>query len=211
MLHDTKPNDRLRLEIAGLTRAGRSVPLATRDAVAVAVPFVWDMGRGLAELAEAAATGAAEAATEHQDPSGVLRAAIDGIADGFVTAAQALQQCLRESGERESDGRGSAFANDQLERAALGFRALSAAFVDSVTTGVRNSGGHGDDAVKAIRDHAQLVLRRSWPSFAAVASTARRAMRPHEGASGRAFRSLSAALLHQLQRQGIASARTERR
>lgn len=211
MLRDTKPNDRLRLELARLTRAGRAVPLATRDAVAVAVPFVRDLGRGLAELAEAAATGAAEAATEHQDPSGVLCAAIDGIADGFVLAAQALQQALREAGEGEPDARGAAFASDQLERAALGFRELSAAFVDSVMTGVRSCGGHGDEVVRAVRDHAQLALRRSWPSFAAAASAARRESRPRDGASSRPFRSLSAAILQQLQRHGIAGARTKPR
>lgn len=170
VMHDDLQMDGpFRTEIAAAVRAGRSIRAQVRNATAAAVQSTVDAEIGIAEIARAALQAAAAEVSASRDPADPLRQVVEGVADGLVVAAQALQLTVREAASRAR-----MFARQDLDRVADEFGALATMFVDSVLLGLAAGGAQAEDLTQSIRDHAQAALRRAWPAFAAAASTARR-------------------------------------
>lgn len=213
MLDSKERDDLLWREIGAAVRAGRSIRARVRNATASAIQRGLDAESGIAGIARSALHAAATEATSARTPTDPLRQVVEGTADGFVVAAQALQMTVR-----EATSRAAAFAQQDLDRAADEFSALAMLFVDSMVRGANEGGAQTAEVVQAVREHAHTALRRAWPAFAAAASTARRNPRALAEAAAEAapdvaraaVGALQKALGEQLQKLGIALAKPPR-
>ena len=207
MRDESQPYGPFRAEIAAAVRAGRSIRAQVRNLTAAAVQAVVDTETGIAEVARAALQAATAEVSASRDPADPLRQVVEGVADGLVVAAQALQLTVREAASRART-----FAQQDLDRMADEFGALATLFVDSVLLGIAAGGTQAEDVTQSIRDHAHTALRRAWPAFAAAASTARRnplelgasAVESAPGVARAAAGALSRELGDQLRKLGVA-------
>ena len=163
----------LRDQVAAAVSGQSAVRLAVSRAAAVAAHRALGSGRGLVRMVEAAAAGAAKAATQDAAAGSARREAVEGLADGFVVAAQALQWTVREAAAEAR-----VFARSDLDRMAEDLGALAAMFVDAVERGARTGAGQTQEIADSMRLHAERALLRAWPALASAAATARR--RPAE-------------------------------
>lgn len=169
MPNQNRSEDQFRQDVEAIVRMGRSIRHGVRNATAAAVHAATSSGKALNEVVRAGVQGAADGLAENPDPADPFRQAVEGIADGLVAAAQAVQWTVREAASRSQ-----AFAREDLDAVADEFGALATLFVDGVVRGMRTSGKHAENVAALVREHAHTTLRRAWPAFAAAASTARR-------------------------------------
>ncbi len=159
---------RLRREAGRIVRLGGSVRFALRNAVAAEAGAIAFAGGNLAALIRAALHGAADAVDNGGAPPEAFQQVIEGAGDGLVAVSQALQLAVREAAAHSST-----FARGELDGAAEEFGKLASIFVDSVAEGLQSSSEHAEVVVSGLREQAAVVLRRTWPAFAAAAATAR--------------------------------------
>jgi len=169
MRNENRSEDQLRQDVEAIVRIGRSIRHGVRNATAAAVHSATASGKALSEVVRAGIQGAADGLAGSPDPSDPFCQAVEGVADGLVAAAQAVQWTVREAAASSRS-----YARQDLDAVADEFGALATLFVDGVVRGMRASGKHAESVAAQVREHAQTTLRRAWPAFAAAASTARR-------------------------------------
>jgi hypothetical protein len=169
MRNENRSEDQLRQDVEAIVRIGRSIRHGVRNATAAAVHSATASGKALSEVVRAGIQGAADGLAGSPDPSDPFCQAVEGVADGLVAAAQAVQWTVREAAASSRT-----YARQDLDAVADEFGALATLFVDGVVRGMRASGKHAECVAAQVREHAHTTLRRAWPAFAAAASTARR-------------------------------------
>lgn len=125
--------------------------------------------RGLVALAEAVIEGAAQGLDSAlpDKTESVLRQVIEGLGDGFATAAQAAQLTVEEASQA-----GAQFAREDLDKIGQDFRALGEMFVE--TAGRAGSALRQQVASQSqtLRDHARATLQRVKPALDSAAGAA---------------------------------------
>lgn len=156
--------------VAEVVQRGRDVRKHVAAAVAAAARRSLSSTADLVHLLDATLHGATRAvdAALPAERDSTLRAVVDGIGDGLAMTAHAAHLTLQEV---QSETR--CFLRTDLARLADGFSDIAVRFVDGIAGAARGAGGHGATSAKALRDHAQITLRRIRPRLAAVADAIR--------------------------------------
>ena len=162
-------DEQFRRDVEAVLRLGRAVRHGVGNATTAAVHAATGSGQALREVVSAGIQGAADGLAGSKDPGDPFRQAVEGISDGLVASAQAVQWTVREAAARSQT-----YAREDLDRIASEFGTLATMFVEGVVRGMRASGKHAEDVTALVREHAHTTLRRAWPAFAVAASTARR-------------------------------------
>ncbi len=105
---------------------------------------------------DGAASGARAAVPAESEP--VLRAVVDGIADGLSKSAQALRLTLE-----ESTANGTRFAKEDLGKAADDFRDLGSSVMDLVSAVASAFGGHVKEQARTLAQHARQTVESALP------------------------------------------------
>ncbi|HLU39770.1 MAG TPA: DUF6781 family protein [Planctomycetota bacterium] len=153
-----------------IARRGSAVHEEIARLVAGASARVQDVAGGLAGIARAVVEGAAKGAerASADDQERVLRAVVDGIADGFEITAQAARLALAEAATNAAR-----FVREDVDRLTLELRDLP----DKVASVVADAGvrvlKHGAEQGRTLAEHAGIALRRSLPAIEAALASAR--------------------------------------
>jgi len=131
-------------------------------------------GVGLKTLRESASSilsGVSRAVRDAgQDESRtVLNETVQGISDGFASAAQATKLAMQ-----EAEGRGTQFTQDEVKRTADDLRTLEKMLVDLVSDTTGKLTGEARGQAGAVLEHARRAAESMRPSIESALETATR-------------------------------------
>ncbi|MGI9244935.1 MAG: DUF6781 family protein, partial [Verrucomicrobiales bacterium] len=106
------------------------------DAVRQAASAIHETGESLGDVSKSVIDEAVGAAKDEASSGTVLREVIDGVGDGFGSAAQAVDLAVA-----EARSKGQGFASDELRTAADDLRGLGQLLVETTGRAIHEAGG----------------------------------------------------------------------
>jgi hypothetical protein len=165
------PRSLVRDKVEAIVTAGRDVRREVATLIAETAERFHLGGEGLVGLSRSVLDGTAQAIAKSvpEDPANVLRQVVDGLGDGFATAAQATRLAVE-----EAKGKGEAFAQDDVKRVAQDLETIGKMFVETVGDAAQKVGGHVASQAGNLREHARRTVDRVKPSLESAISAARK-------------------------------------
>ena len=146
---------------------GGDVRAKVADAVREAAAAISDTGESLGEASKSVIDEAVGAASEEAASGTVLREVIDGIGDGFGSAAQAIGLAVS-----EARGKGQEFASEELHSVANDLRGLSELLVETTGDAIRKTGKFVKEQASDLTAHAENTAKRVRPDLESAARAA---------------------------------------
>jgi hypothetical protein len=155
--------DRIRAIVAD----GGDVRAKVADAVREAAAMIHETGESLGDVSKSVIDEAVGAASDEAEPGSVLREVIDGVGDGFGSAAQAVDLAVS-----EARSKGQEFAKEELHTVANDLRGLGELLVEATGRAVRETGGFVKEQLSDLTAHAERTAKRVRPDLESAASAA---------------------------------------
>ena len=162
-------------EAASIAAEDRDVRGQVRD---LFVRLFREREAGLEEISDVARRvidgsleGAERAASDRSDQ--IVREAVEGLADGYASAANATRLAFEEAAQR-----GKSLAEEDLNKALKELGNLQSQFVDSVTQALKRARGEMGSELEELKTHASRVGERLQPAIRSAVEAARQ----HPGA-----------------------------
>ena len=153
--------------VKAIVADGSDVRNKIADAVRQAAAMIHETGESLGDVSKSVIDEAVGAAKDEAGAGTVLREVIDGVGDGFGTAAQAVDLAVS-----EARSKGQEFAKDELHSAADDLRSLGSLLVETTGNAIRDAGSFVKDQAKDLTSHAERTAKRMRPDLEAAASAA---------------------------------------
>ena len=159
----------VRGQVEAIVAGGKEVRQQVSGVVAEAAEKFHLFPEGLIDLTKAVMEGALEALRKSvpPEPESTLRQVIDGLGDGFSTAALAGKLAIEEAAAR-----GQAFAAEDLTRLSRNLTALGDRFVRTVSATGGALKATTQNELDALRRHIEHTHARIRPSLESVVATA---------------------------------------
>ncbi|MGE5194277.1 MAG: DUF6781 family protein [Deltaproteobacteria bacterium] len=159
----------VRGQVEAIVAEGNEVRQQVSEVVAEAAERFHLYPEGLIELAQAVMDGAFEAVRKSvpTEPESTLRQVIDGLGDGFSTAALAGKLAIEEAASR-----GKAFATEDLARMTRNLTALADRFVKTVSATGGAFSSITQQQLDGLRQHVVTTHARIRPSLESAAAAA---------------------------------------
>ncbi len=153
--------------IRAIVADGSDVRAKIADAVRQATSAIHETGESLGDVSKSVIDEAVGAAKDEASSGTVLREVIDGVGDGFGSAAQAVDLAMAEARSKGHD-----FASDELRTAAADLRGLGQLLVETTGRAIREAGGFVKDQASDLTEHAERAANRVRPDLESAASAA---------------------------------------
>lgn len=153
--------------IRAIVADGSDVRTKIADAVRQAASAIHETGESLGDVSKSVIDEAVGAAKDEASSGTVLREVIDGVGDGFGSAAQAVDLAMAEARSKGHD-----FASDELRTAADDLRGLGQLLVETTGRAIREAGSFVKDQASDLTEHAERAANRVGPDLESAASAA---------------------------------------
>jgi ElaB/YqjD/DUF883 family membrane-anchored ribosome-binding protein len=153
--------------IKSIVADGSDVRSKIADAVRQAAAMIHETGQSLGDVSKSVIDEAVGAASDEAESGTVLREVIDGVGDGFGSAAQAVDLAVAEARTK-----GHEFAKDELHTVANDLRGLSELLVETTGRALRGAGGFVKEQASDLTAHAERTAKRVKPDLESAASAA---------------------------------------
>ncbi len=153
--------------IKAIVADGGDIREKIADAVREAAAMIHETGESLGDVSKSVIDEAVGAASDEADSGTVLREVIDGVGDGFGSAAQAVDLAVT-----EARGKGQEFAKEELHTVANDLRGLGQLLVETTGQAVRKTGGFLKDQATDLTAHAERTAKRVRPDLESAARSA---------------------------------------
>jgi ElaB/YqjD/DUF883 family membrane-anchored ribosome-binding protein len=153
--------------IRAIIEDGSDVRGKISDAVRQAAAAIHETGESLGDVSKSVIDEAVGAAKDEASSGKVLREVIDGVGDGFGSAAQAVDLAMA-----EARSKGHEFASEDLRAAADDFRSLGQLLVETTGRAIREAGSFVKDQAGDLTEHAERAANRVRPDLESAASAA---------------------------------------
>ena len=156
--------------IKAIVADGDDVRARVADAVREAAALIQETGETLGDISKSVIDEAVRSAADEVGERGsgsVLREVIDGVGDGFQSAAQAVDLAIA-----EARSKGHQFADEDLGAIADDLRSVCGLLVDTTGRAARRVGGHLKGQVSDLTAHAERTAHRVRPELESAASSA---------------------------------------
>lgn len=153
--------------IRAIIADGSDVRGKIADAVRQAASAIHETGESLGDVSKSVIDEAVGAAKDEASSGKVLREVIDGVGDGFGSAAQAVDLAMA-----EARSKGHEFASDEMRAAADDLRSLGQLLVETTGRALREAGSFVKDQAADLTEHAERAANRVRPDLESAASAA---------------------------------------
>jgi polyhydroxyalkanoate synthesis regulator phasin len=162
--------DRVRREAKEIADAGSQVRARVRRLLVESIEAgrlsAEEINRVTDRIVEGALEGAADERSDERQR--VFREVVDGLADGYQTAANATRIAVE-----EATSQGASYAREELDRVGDDLRALDEMFVDTVRTALKRARGQASESARDLAAHAERSSEQIRPSISAALAALR--------------------------------------